>query len=434
MVTLESQLPANITPALRLKEYLSLVRALSVQTDPFELLAVYRSRAHLIVPHDHVVTVTSRGLKPGQVSVIRSSMTGQAHDPFAAPEKLPRITTGLLCQMMAAGRPVKIDELQLDSDDPLNLHMAGMKSVIAAPIFVEGEPQVVVVMGRRSEPRFELEDLSTLLLTVNLIGQASNQLRLAERLRAAYAELDRETRVVGEIQRDLLPKVLPDIPGLSVATHYETSTRAGGDYYDFLPLCGGRWGVLIADVSGHGAPAAVVMAMMHAILHGSIEPDGEQKCAAPGDVLTALNTRLYRFMRAGNFVTAFYGVLDPRARTLRYAMAGHDPPRLLRRASQHVEGLPLTEGWPLAIESNMAISESVVQFETGDRLLLYTDGITETFSVKGEMFGLARLDEALLRCQYSAASMVDCVLADVRGFSRGLPPRDDRTLVALAFD
>src|SRR5262245_44795135 len=126
-------------------------------------------------------------------------------------------------------------------------------------------------------------------------------------------------RVVADIQRSLLPQKLPAIPGLELGAHYQTSRWAGGDYYDFFPLPDGRWGILIADVSGHGTPAAVMMAITHTIAHGYPGPP----TPAP-KMLEFLNRRLsccsMRDMEA--FVTAFYGIFDPATGTLRYSSAG----------------------------------------------------------------------------------------------------------------
>src|SRR5207244_5583976 len=123
-------------------------------------------------------------------------------------------------------------------------------------------------------------------------------------LAKALSDLDGELQVVGEIQRSLLPRELPKIEGIELAAHYLTSARAGGDYYDFFPLADGAWGLFIADVSGHGTPAAVLMAITHAIAHA--QPG---KHTPPGALLQYLNNQLARaYTRDGTFVTAFYAM------------------------------------------------------------------------------------------------------------------------------
>ena len=142
----------------------------------------------------------------------------------------------------------------------------------------------------------------------NLFGRATHNLVLSEQLKKAYDELDAEIRVIGDIQRSLLPTELPKIPTMDLAADYQTSRRAGGDYYDFFPLPDGRWGIWIADVSGHGPPAAVLMAVTHSIAHAFSGPP-----SPPGNFLSHVNYHLAtRYTAAsGTFVTAFYGIYDP---------------------------------------------------------------------------------------------------------------------------
>ena len=144
---------------------------------------------------------------------------------------------------------------------------------------------------------------------------------LGERLARSYRSLDKEMTIVGDLQRAMLPAAPPDLPGYAFASYYATSTRAGGDYYDFFPLAGGRLGILIADVSGHGAPAAVVMAMLRVLLHAAPEA-----LDVPAAVLLDANRRLAANIPPGQFVTACYAVLEPRTGTLEFALAGHEPP------------------------------------------------------------------------------------------------------------
>ena len=161
----------------------------------------------------------------------------------------------------------------------------------------------------------------------NLFGRATQNLVLMEQLKAAYDAADYELKVVADIQRSLLPRTPPRIPTMSIAAYYQTAHRAGGDYYDFFPFPDGKWGILVADVSGHGTPAAVLMAVTHSLAHTYQGPP-----TPPGEMLNHVNAHLTRLYTAESdtFVTAFYGVYDPADHTLTYASAGHNPPRLKR--------------------------------------------------------------------------------------------------------
>jgi sigma-B regulation protein RsbU (phosphoserine phosphatase) len=427
-VVLASEIPKTIEPAKRLEEYFELVQLLSEQRDPGGLLNAYRQRAQFVVRYDHMMSFSRLDMPPGQALMTRSSRWTTPINPWQEREKLPVITDGMVTCLMEAARPVKIDQIEIDPADPVAEQLEGMNSMLAVPIFHEGNPTYLVCLLRKEPSAFTLDELCTFLLTANLIGHTTSQLKLAEELRAAYAALDREFHAVGQIQRELLPAEFPSIPGISIATHYETSTRAGGDYYDFFPLGHDRFAVLIADVSGHGPSAAVVMSMMHAILHA--DPN---VFTAPADALRFLNRRLYDAIVSGQFATAFLAFIDPAGLKMQFANAGHNPPRLLRKPGE-VIALKAVDGLPLAVAPQLDVTTQEQELQRGDRLLLYTDGITETFDHKGRMFGTELLDDALRRCRATSTGIVDCVIGDVHAFSRGAPPSDDRTLVVISID
>jgi sigma-B regulation protein RsbU (phosphoserine phosphatase) len=154
----------------------------------------------------------------------------------------------------------------------------------------------------------------------------------------------------------------------------------------------------------------------------------------PAKGLEFLNRELIRSTRPGQFVTAWLGVYDTAARSLCYASAGHNPPRLLRAADQRVLALESRDGLPLGILPEFECSTSSMTIASGDRLLLYTDGITETFNSARQMFGTEGLDAILACCSRSPERLIDAVRDEVSVFSFGAPAADDRTLVAIAFD
>jgi serine phosphatase RsbU (regulator of sigma subunit)/CHASE3 domain sensor protein len=263
-------------------------------------------------------------------------------------------------------------------------------------------------------------------------------LRLARdrRLRAqeVLQELDHELKAVGDIQRSLLPLRLPSIPGLELAASYQTSRRAGGDYYDFFRLPPEhaddprvRYGILIADVSGHGTPAAVLMAVTHSIAHGF-----ERPTHPPSDLLEFVNRRLCDSytVNTGTFVTAFYAIYDPETRELTYSSAGHNPPRLRRAGSDRFEELPVEPGYPLGVDRDERYATATHVLAPGDMLVLYTDGITEARNDRDEQLGVQRLDQAMLGACCEPNEMLASTLAFVRDFG-GEVPEDDRTLLVM---
>ncbi|HEU5116632.1 MAG TPA: PP2C family protein-serine/threonine phosphatase, partial [Isosphaeraceae bacterium] len=242
----------------------------------------------------------------------------------------------------------------------------------------------------------------------------------------AYQIVERELHVVAEIQRSLLPKTVPPIRNLGLATHYQTSQWAGGDYYDFFPLPDDQWGILIADVSGHGTPAAVMMAITHTIAHsypGQPSP--------PAELLNHVNDRLSAlYTTSGDtFVTAFYGVYDPAHRRLTYASAGHNPPRLKRCVDGTVASLDAAGGLPLGLFEGIKYDQTSIDLIPHDQIVFYTDGITEAIDPTGEQFGLTRLDQAIENCSLTADGLMQAILEALEAFTAGMPAADDRTIL-----
>jgi phosphoserine phosphatase RsbU/P len=251
-------------------------------------------------------------------------------------------------------------------------------------------------------------------------------------LEEAVAELDRERQAVGEIQRSLLPASMPDIPGFELSPYYRPSEHASGDYYDVVPLVDDQWGFVMADVSGHGTPAAVIMAVMRTLIHAEL-PSNRDKSA--GEFLEHVNRVMSEtYLQNGLFVTVWAAVLDPVSRRLTYASAGHNPPRLLRGGC--VSALDTVSGLPLGIDPAATYQENGVTLQSDDLVVIYTDGITEAMhsSIESrELFGTKRLDRVLSECRNSDPPMdcMDRVMQAIAAFTNDAPPTDDRTMLIL---
>jgi sigma-B regulation protein RsbU (phosphoserine phosphatase) len=412
------------------------MRAISSVTDPEEMVGIYWDATGIggLIPVGSYMAVSRRNVEPPDFIVTRSSRFTEDINPFTQRERLPRLRGGLAGEIAYANKPVIIDDLpsRLKPDDPSWFFLQGFQSLVALPQYDGGEGLNVTIM--LMEPGQQLEPTMIPLLhwQAGLFGRGTTNLVLRNQLQAAWQMLDRELQVVGNIQRSLLPAELPPIDGFDLAAWYNTSARAGGDYYDFFPLDGGRWGVFIADVSGHGTPAAVLMAITHALAHA--QPGTH---FPPASLLGQLNRQLARsYTRNGTFVTAFYAVLDPAKRTLEYSLAGHNPPRLVR--GDKVISLDRPRAMPLGIDDDETYGQTSVTLEKGDLLLLYTDGITETMAPTVDetgarnMFGVPRLDQLLLDCRPTdARNCIERVRAEVTAFCSNAPVADDQTLIAM---
>jgi sigma-B regulation protein RsbU (phosphoserine phosphatase) len=408
----------------RLQQIDELVKELSSQDDPDRLIRAFGRQSQLLIRRDGFVTLSRRDLEAPRYRISRSWLWQEPINPWAEPHRLPVFDRGLLGELLYAGRPALIHRLEVAADDPAAAHLEGMRSLVCVPGYDRGQPLNMTVMLRREPDSFTPADLETLLLNANLLGRAVTNLLLAQQLQEAYRQLDHEMHQVGRMQRHLLPAELPPIDGLELGASYVTCNRAGGDYYDVLPLPEGQWGLFLADVSGHGTPAAVVMAMMHTLLHAFPGPPWP-----PARVLAHLNRHLLAVAPEGMFATALYGVYDPSRRRLRYAVAGHPLPRL-RCGACCVREVDRTGGLPLGVLPDETWAEGEFILKPGDALLLYTDGIIEGTNHTGRPFGLEQLDEALRLGPPRAGALVGHIERHYQDFCNGAPDLDDRTLLA----
>lgn len=409
------------------------MRQVSGITEPEEMVNAYWDGISELLPTPDYVAVSLRGVEAPHYLVTRSSRFTESINPWTQRDRLPKLSGGVLGEIAYAGKPVVITDLpaRLRPDDPAFFYLQGFQTLVAMPQYDAGRALNISAWLFEPGVHVDLTMVPMMHWQSSLFGRGTQNLVLRNQLAAALATLDRELQVVAEIQRSLLPVELPRMPGFDCAAFYKTSAQAGGDYYDFFPFEHGQCGLFIADVSGHGTPAAVLMAITHAIAHtrpGAPKP--------PAEILAYLNGHLCRsYTRSGAFITGFYGVLDPRTRRFSYASAGHNPPRLCRRGS--VMALDDAGGLPLGIAEDEKYEDASIVLKPGDLLALYTDGITEAMPAKPsgrgvELFGTERLDAILTESgSATAAAAVGAVRDAVAAFEGGTAPRDDQTMLAI---
>jgi sigma-B regulation protein RsbU (phosphoserine phosphatase) len=248
--------------------------------------------------------------------------------------------------------------------------------------------------------------------------------RLKREVEEKKDALEDELEAASDVQRRLLPKNLPEIEGLKLAVHYETSLYAGGDYYDIARIADDQWGFLVADAEGHSAPAAVMMAMTCALFRAYPHPPAD-----PGKLLFFLNEHMCK-VADPSFVTALYVVYDAASRILRIARAGHPLPMIYRSAEKKAGEYKCGGVFPLGIDPYEQVPVTEAELHPGDRILMYTDGITERFNTDGETYG----EERLLR-QLEAGGdpqpreLLTAIMQDVNAFANGRPADDDQALL-----
>lgn len=253
----------------------------------------------------------------------------------------------------------------------------------------------------------------------------------------AHGQVAQELVVAGRIQMSFLPSP-PSLPGWQLLATLKPARATSGDFYDFIPLPNGRWGIVIADVADKGMGAALYMALSRTL----IRTFATQYHANPESALRLTNSRILVDVRATTFVTVFYGVLDPRTGTLHYCNAGHNPPYLVHPGRAMDGGIlvqPLSRtGMALGVTRDTDWEQAVVQIEPGDLLALYTDGITEAPDADATQFGEGRLLQALQAAvaaqpcaALTARGIHDVLLAAVHAFTGDVPQFDDISLVVV---
>jgi serine phosphatase RsbU (regulator of sigma subunit)/anti-sigma regulatory factor (Ser/Thr protein kinase) len=330
-----------------------------------------------------------------------------------------------LAYLLNVSGVVEVEQVNLDSPALRSLKEAGIK--ISVPLVSQGELIGLLNLGpRRSEQEYSTDDRR---LLTTLATQAAPALRVAQLVRQQQAEalererIQQELRVARVIQQTLLPKEVPDLPGWQMDAFWKPARAVSGDFYDFIPFPDGRLGIVVADVTDKGMPAALVMATTRSILRSAAE-----HLIDPGAVLRRANDMLYPDIPTNMFVTCLYALLDPRSGYLRYANAGHNLP-FQRTPGQVVE--LRARGMPLGLMPDMDYEEKETTLDPGDNMVLYSDGLVEAHNPEGQMFGTPRLQQMLSTPQ-CGRGLIDCLMGELDSFTGpGWEQEDDVTFVIV---
>ncbi|HKE46549.1 MAG TPA: PP2C family protein-serine/threonine phosphatase [Rhodanobacteraceae bacterium] len=355
-------------------------------------------------------------------------------DPFGQ-----RVTLPLFCDALAArlfgessARVVRVAPTEFDL--PFAQALLAPAALLGVPVVNTGEVRHWLVFGSTFHPRFDRVDLDALLLETNL---AASLIVRPIATRALRDETDRQRRAIeglADVQRLLLPDN-PAIRGLEYAIHWQPAETAAGDYYDLMPLTafapddfvdGGAdiWALMLADVSGHGAAAAMEAVQFDAILR-TYQGDGE----GPAGALTYANRYFFSRRQRQHFITAFALLYRPDLRRATYVAAGH--PALLHRRADTVTPRGAGDQIPLGILRDYAFRNSEFDVEPGDTFVLYTDGVVEARDRKGHQFGAEHLATLIAEGPEQPATLLG-VLRDALLEHQGGPLGvDDQTLIVL---
>jgi sigma-B regulation protein RsbU (phosphoserine phosphatase) len=317
--------------------------------------------------------------------------------------------------------PLAVDDLPPGA---LRDRLRGTGMALAVPVTASARTDGFLAVGERvGGGAFTDEDRDFAHTLARQTGAALEAVRL-HRVDLDRQRRDREMQIAREIQRSLFPAGRPTIAGFEVAAESVPCYEVGGDYYDFIPLAGGRWALAIADVSGKGAPASILMASVHASLRalaGSARLD---------ELMARLNRFLLESTQPNKYVTLFYAELDPARRRLAYVNAGHVPPFRIGSASRRER---LATGGPvLGLLEAPTYETAEVEMVPGELVAMVTDGATEALSQDEEEFGDERLRDLLASASAeSAERVVRRVSEGVRAWTGPAGCSDDLTLLVL---
>jgi sigma-B regulation protein RsbU (phosphoserine phosphatase) len=269
------------------------------------------------------------------------------------------------------------------------------------------------------------------------LGQLARSFnKMLRELAQKQQELQEQERVLQElatarkIQQAMLPSEAPSSKTLNIDFYAQSASEVGGDYFDFLPLDDHQMAIVIGDVTGHGVPAALLMAMVRSCLHTQVLSNHQI-----ADVMRVANNTVYQGTYERRLMTFFYSILDTRTGILRFANAGHLYPLHYQAQTRTVEQLEFAS-YPLGVKPNTNYKENQVQLFAGDMLVFYSDGIIEAQNPEEEQFGFDRLEESITKHGHLHANdIVKNLLADWKTFTKDgdRPPEDDVTVVVVKF-
>ena len=415
---------------------------------PLETLQVVRQAFTDTHGFVGLLLASTRGLAGGRYRVIDTAFEPGSRDDLKdlaerGLNEQGRVQCGgVIAAIVSRDEPQLIHDVEWANDPYFNEALARYTSVIAIPLVGERLPMNWAILLKKAPQRFTVSDVEQAVERAAFVGALFENQVLAGELAAANQLLDHEARQVGVLQRLLLPDPPPHSVALDVAASYEPATRASGDLYDFFSLAERdfrgpgngadgsdeaserRWCVFIGDAAGHGLATAVVIAIVQAVLRAY--PAG---AIGPAALLAHANRQLCG-TRLDRFVTAFLGIYEPKQKRLTYTNAGHPSPLLRRASDSSVTALDGATSYPLGVDETETFDEAAVQFERGDTVLLYTDGITEALNKVNAQFGRDRLTRVLRAAADPPAELIERLGQAVLAHAGGRAAEDDQTLVA----
>jgi len=365
-----------------------------------------------------VITLVDEEAGDSMKTLVRTAVSSAGHSKY-------HFNQALLGWMHINKKPLTINNPATDDRFRGVRWDESIRSLLCVPMLSKSSLRgVLTVYNKKDGGPFTDEDQRLLAIIAAQSGQVVENARLNE-MEQSLIRMKEELRLAATIQSDLLPRVPPGIPGFEIAGTSVPAQVVGGDYFDFIATEGPQLALCLGDVSGKGVPASLLMANLQATLRGQTRSGvSARECVGRS------NGFLHRSTSPDKFVTLFYGILDPHARTLSYSNAGHEAPFLSRATG---EFLRLEKGGLiLSILEDFAYEEETVELHHGDVLVIYSDGVSEAMNPDGEQFGEAKIQEVIAAHRTRpAAGIIDALIKAVRAHAGAAPQADDMTLIVV---
>jgi phosphoserine phosphatase RsbU/P len=320
------------------------------------------------------------------------------------------------------------------NDERFNIRQSimflGLRSILCVPLALKDRVLGVIYVDNRLHVGiFTQADLELLRAIASSAAIAIENARLYQ-VAIEKGRMERELQMARKVQAGLLPQDKPEIPGWAFSARWKPAREVGGDYYDFIPMQTGKLGLVIADVTDKGMPAALFMASTRSIMRAIVPA-----AASPSIGITQANRLLCAESEDGLFVTLFYGLLDPANGEFVYVNAGHNPPLVFQYRDAACAGELKTlrnTGMQIGMDAGASYTQDNLMLEAGDFVLLYTDGVTDALDAETNDFGLARLQELVLtNCGASPEDLLDIIQKALDDFTGTTAPYDDMTMLVI---
>jgi sigma-B regulation protein RsbU (phosphoserine phosphatase) len=424
---LRERIAQGLTPVDKLRMLLDITRKISRSLDLQEVLNLVMDTLDSLIPYDAagiflLKQADSEVVNEAEEQRVFHAEALRGYDIDELTELHLKLGEGIIGHVALTAEPVISPDVR---KDPLYINAREeTRSEMVAPIISNDE--VIGVFDLESDElnAYSEDDLQVLMMLSSQVAIIIEKVMLHEQL-VEKKRLEGQLEVARQVQLELLPPSDPKLEGFDISAYNFPTEEVSGDYYDWVPIYDDQIGLVVADVSGKGVPAALLMAFLRASLRAATHIG-----YAPHISLVKANYLLWESIERNQYVTAFYGILDASHRTLAYANAGHNPPLLLD-AGGNVKFID-RGGVPLGMFRDTRYYEYYLTIEPDEVLVLYTDGVTEALSPEGEEFGRQRLAESVKKWRgLSAKDLITAVQKDVINWTDGRGASDDVTFFVV---